>query len=185
MQRDKAALVYHDQPQLDRSFELVQHFCAAAWVSVRADQTHEPGRARFPLIIDRQGVAGPIAGISAAQHAHPGAAWLVLACDLPFVTAALLEILIRSRSPTHAATAFRSAHDGLPEPLCAVWEPASAVAVDGWIAQGRHCPRHLLGSIDANLLDLPQGRALDNINTPAERDMALRELSKHAHPNDA
>ena len=32
---------------------------------------------------------GPIAGITAALQRHPKAAWLVVACDLPFLTRAL------------------------------------------------------------------------------------------------
>ena len=45
-----------------------------------------PTRAGFPQIVDRQPGIGPIAGISAALLEHPKAAWLVLACDLPFLT---------------------------------------------------------------------------------------------------
>jgi molybdenum cofactor guanylyltransferase len=53
----------------------------------------------------------------------------VLACDLPFLTDAALAQLLEERDPTALATAYRSAHDGLPEPLCAIWEPAAAAAL--------------------------------------------------------
>ena len=56
-----------------------------------------------------------------ATHAH--AYWLVLACDLPFLDAETLRHLLRSRVVARAATAYRSSYDGLPEPLCAIWEP--------------------------------------------------------------
>jgi len=176
MQRDKTSLVYHDRPQLELAFELLQQYCEAVWISVRKDQTGESGRARFPQIVDEPGVSGPLAGISAAQKAFPESAWLVLACDLPYVESGLFALLILHRDTRTAATAFRSAHDGLPEPLCAIWEPASAPLVEAWLAQDRHCPRRLLSAIDTTLLELPQGSALDNINTPAERDAALRAL---------
>ena len=69
---------------------------------------------------------GPIVGIRSALAANPNVAWLVLACDLPFLSDAALSQLLRERDPAAVATAYRSTHDGLPEPLCAIWEPAAA-----------------------------------------------------------
>ncbi len=71
MQRDKAAIEYHGQSQLHWTFHLLSHVCAATFVSVRPDQREEPTRAGLPQIVDRQPGIGPIAGISAALHAHP------------------------------------------------------------------------------------------------------------------
>ena len=50
----------------------------------------------------------------------------MLACDLPFLADETLRHLIEHRDPSRLATAYRSSHDGLPEPLCAIWEPAAA-----------------------------------------------------------
>ncbi len=123
MQRDKAALVYHDKPQLQWTYDLLLEHCTAAFVSVRPDQRLEPTRAALPQIVDRLPGSGPMAGITAALAEHPKAAWLVVACDLPFVDSATLGSLIAHRDPQRIATAYRSSHDGLPEPLCAIWEP--------------------------------------------------------------
>ena len=123
MQRDKAAIEYHGQSQLQWTFQLLSHVCAATFVSVRPDQREEPTRAGLPQIVDRQPGIGPIAGISAALQAHPKAAWLVVACDLPFLSETTLRHLVARRDPTKLATAYRSSHDALPEPLCAIWEP--------------------------------------------------------------
>lgn len=141
MRTDKAALEYRGQPQLHRAFELLSQVCAATFVSVRPDQRDDPARAGFPQIVDRQPGIGPIAGISAALLEHPKAAWLVLACDLPFLTAETLQNLIAHRDPQKIATAYRSTHDGLPEPLCAIWEPDAREPVLAHIASGKHCPQ--------------------------------------------
>src|ERR1700724_1828827 len=90
MQTDKAALAYRGRAQLAEAMQLVAPLVARAFVSVRADQVDDPLRARFAQIIDRQENLGPIAGILAAQEQYPHVAWLVLACDLPFLTAAVL-----------------------------------------------------------------------------------------------
>ncbi|WP_129647480.1 NTP transferase domain-containing protein [Peristeroidobacter agariperforans] len=168
MQRDKAAIEYHGQSQLHWTFHLLSQVCAATFVSVRPDQREEPTRAGLPQIVDRQPGIGPLAGISAALYAHPKAAWLVVACDLPFLNEQTLRYLIEHRDPQRLATAFKSSHDGLPEPLCAIWEPAAREPVLAYVAAGKQCPRKFLINADTLLLDLPDARALDNVNTADE-----------------
>ena len=180
MRTDKAALQYHGQPQLQWAFELVAKFCAASFVSVRPDQRGDAARAGHPQIVDRQPGIGPIAGISAALLEHPKAAWLVLACDLPFLTEHTLEHLIAHRDASKIATAYRSAHDGLPEPLCAIWEPAAREPVLAYLATGKQCPRKFLINSDTKLLDLPENQALDNVNTVEEFAAATGALQPQA-----
>ena len=180
MGRDKATLPYADgRPQLERAMALLAPHVVRSYVSVRADQRGEPLRARYPQIIDRHEKLGPIAGLLAAQERHPEAAWLVLACDLPLLDEATLEQLLRARAPERAATAYRSSHDGLPEPLCAIYEPRTHEPLLSYVASGKDCPRKFLLRADTLLLDEPNPRALDNVNTPVEygcvRDAATPE----------
>jgi molybdopterin-guanine dinucleotide biosynthesis protein A len=176
MRRDKAALEYQGRTQLDRAFELASRHVGKVFVSVRADQRLDPTRARRPMIVDSVSSQGPIVGIRSALAAHPQAAWLVLACDLPFLSDAAIDVLLRHRDASRPATAYRSAHDGLPEPLCAIWEPAAAAALADYQAAGGHCPRKFLIRYGAHLLDLPDPRALDNVNTPEEYAQARATL---------
>jgi len=176
MRADKAALLYGGRSQLERAMELIAPHVERAYVSVRADQSDDPLRAGFPQIRDTQENLGPIAGLLAAQARHPEAAWLVLACDLPLLDEATLMHLVRSRAPQRLATAYRSSHDGLPEPLCAIWEPASAAPLAAYAATGRQCPRRFLVGADTQLIDEPDPGALDNINTPEEYRSAMSAL---------
>jgi molybdopterin-guanine dinucleotide biosynthesis protein A len=184
MQRDKAAIEYHGQSQLHWTFHLLSHVCAATFVSVRPDQREESTRAGLPQIVDRQPGIGPIAGISAALHAHPKAAWLVVACDLPFLNEQTLRYLVEHRAAHRIATAFKSNHDGLPEPLCAIWEPAAREPVLAFVAAGKQCPRKFLINADTLLLDLPDAQSLDNVNTADEFRSALAAFgtSEPTHP---
>lgn len=176
MRRDKAALKYKGKTQLERAFELAGRHVDRVFVSVRADQTSEPGRAQRPMIVDSGDAEGPIAGIRSALAVHPDVAWLVLACDLPFLSDAAIEELLRRRDPGSLATAYKSAHDGLPEPLCAIWEPGAARVLAEYQAAGNDCPRKFLIRHGAQLLDLPDPRALDNVNTPEEYSQAVAAL---------
>jgi molybdenum cofactor guanylyltransferase len=177
MQRDKAALEYRPgESQIDVTMKLLAGRVASAFVSVRADQSQDPARSRHPQIVDHGGVEGPIAGISAAFTQYPGAAWLVLACDLPFLDERTLDLLISARSTESDATAFRSSHDGLPEPLCAIYEPRAAGKIAAQIAAGKNCPRKFLLNASTRLLDQPDPRALDNVNTLAEYASAMSAI---------
>ncbi len=168
MHRDKAALVYQGRPQLARAMDLLQPLVAHSFISLRQDQQGDPARSGYEAIADRLPDLGPIGGIHAALHTATDKAWLILACDLPFLDRTTLERLIAERDPTGLATAYRGSLDGLPEPLCAIYEPSSRVALVQWSERGERCPRKFLAQHEARLLDLVSPRALDNINTPEE-----------------
>lgn len=179
MQRDKAALSYRQSTQLEAAMALLAPHVSRAFVSARADQADDPLRARYPRILDQHSDIGPLAGILAAQAEYPEVAWLVLACDLPYLDDATLQHLTRERRPERMATAFRSSSDGLPEPLCAIYEPASGPALLAHLAAGKACPRKFLIRADAALLKLPNPSVLSNINTPDEYAATVRALSAH------
>jgi len=178
MQRDKAALPYRGVSQLERAYRLASGHVPEVFVSVRAGQASDPTRAAHPLIIDSVDGEGPMVGIRSALAAHPDSAWLVLACDLPFLSDAALQQLLRERDPSGLATAYRSVHDGLPEPLCAIWEPAAAPALARYQAEGGRCPRKFLIRQHARLLEPKDRRALDNVNTPEEYAEAQSTLDR-------
>lgn len=168
MRQDKALIDYHGEPQLLWTYRLLSTLLPRVYVSVREDQRHEPLRRDLPQIVDTRDGAGPVAGILAAQARHPGVAWLVVACDLPRLDEASLRHLLESRDPAREATAFLSEHDGLPEPLCALWEPVSHERLIARLDAGNLCPRKALIQGDTLLLPPHTPHALDNINTPEE-----------------
>jgi len=179
MQRDKAHVDYRGEPQLLRAWRLLEAVTERTFVSVRDDQRGDPLRANLPLIVDSYDSVGPAAGILSAQDAHPAVAWLVLACDLPLLDAGTLQTLLERRDRAADATAFTSRHDGLPEPLCAIWEPASHALLLQRYNDGQYCPRKALIRSNTKLLPSP-GEALDNINTPADVEQLRVSLEARA-----
>lgn len=183
MRRDKAALAYRGRTQLEDAFDLLSSVAQRTFISVRPDQVDEPLRRQFPQIVDLHTDLGPLAGILAAQNAHPESAWLVLACDLPFLDRPVLEHLIAHRDAEGLATAFRSTHDGLPEPLCALYEPRSTEALARYATGGRSCPRKFLIEHQAKLLEPLRADALDNINSTTDYWQSMQTLAPHAAPS--
>ncbi len=128
--RDKGELDYHGLPQAAWGLRLLEPFCRERFVSVRPEQIDTPGYRGLPTIVDRGASAGPASGVAAALQQFPRAAWFVIAADMPLLTDAVLATLVAHRDPSVLATAYRR-RGGMPEPLCAIWEPAAARATRG------------------------------------------------------
>ncbi|MBT8089264.1 MAG: NTP transferase domain-containing protein [Gammaproteobacteria bacterium] len=166
MGRDKARLLRDGQSQLAYVVSVLDPLVDRVFVSTRADQQDEKERSRFDRIVDRYQDMGPVAGILSAMDEHPDADWLVVACDLPNIDASTVSYLLRHRSPDRPFAAYRSSHDDLPEPLCAVYTAGSADIVRGFVAEGIRCPRKILIRSDTQLLEQTDPNSLHNVNTP-------------------
>jgi len=178
MGRDKALLINEGQTQLARMVRLLERHVDRVFVSARPEQAGDPERSRYELIVDRYENMGPVAGILSAFDENPHVAWLVLACDLPNVDDETLEALLKGRRPGNAFTAYRSSSDGLPEPLCAVYEPGARMLVKQFVEAGITCPRKMMIRAAAELLEQPRPEALDNINTPAELEQSRLGMTR-------
>jgi molybdopterin-guanine dinucleotide biosynthesis protein A len=166
MGRDKALLERDGQSQLAFMMALLEPLVERVFVSTREAQKDEPERRQFAQIIDQYDDMGPLAGILSAMDAHPDVDWLVVACDLPNIDAETIRHLLAKRSADHPFTAYVSSHDGLPEPLCAIYRSQSATTVRNFADDGIHCPRKILIRSDTHLLAQLDPASLDNINAP-------------------
>jgi len=179
---DKAAIAYRGQSQIAVAMDLLEGLCSRKFVGIRPDQVHDPIFAGFPPLIDRYPGEGPLGAIVSAQEQYPEAAWLVLACDLPFLDRPTLAYLVVNRGDAHQAVVYLSAHDGRAEPLCAVYEPRSAGGLSAAFQAGLRCARKGVESLHPYALNLPNHLALDNANTPADKEMAMKQLSPGTKP---
>ncbi len=181
MKIDKASLEFHGKKQSVVCYELLDKFCEQVFISNRQEQENIEGQRNYPQIHDQAPFLdiGPLGGILSAMTTHPKVDWLVLACDLPFINDAVIENLIKSRNPKKVATAYISAHDSLPEPLCAIYEAHSFPTLKAHLNSGKSCPRKFLINAEVELLKPVDTKALDNINNPNEYQEALSTLKKH------
>lgn len=177
MGHDKALLIRDGRSQLTHMAGVLGDVVERVFISARGDQKSDPERSRFELIIDRYEDMGPIAGILSALEEYPQADWLVLACDLPNIDAATLQFLLQNRSEQQPFTAFRSTHDGLPEPLCAIYTAGSNELIHELIEAGIACPRKILIRSDTLLLEQPNPQSLDNVNTPDDLEKSVLEVA--------
>jgi molybdenum cofactor guanylyltransferase len=176
MHSDKAALVYHDKPQAEYSLDLLRPHCQQAFLSCRQDQANQGGFIGLPQIHDTFLDMGPMSGILSALRAYPGAAFLVIACDLPLLDAPSLAALVKARTPSLIATAFTGPQNGLPEPLCAIYEPGCYATLLEFLGRGITCPRKVLIHSKTSLHLPPDLNALVNANDPEAYQDALKML---------
>ena len=177
MGRDKALLDHNGQSQLAFAVHLLDEHVDQVFVSTRAEQRGESERRQFAQIIDHYEGIGPVAGILSAMDEHPHADWLVVACDLPNIDALTIRELLQHRTCEQPFVAFASSHDGLPEPLCALYLDGSEALVRKFVEDGVHCPRKMLIRSSTLLLEQPDPRALDNVNTVDDLHSSVLEAA--------
>ncbi len=168
MGSDKASLIRDGETQLDRAMQLLGSHLDRAFVSTSPDQVEDPVRRNYDQIVDGYSGLGPLAGILSAMDRNSQANWLVLACDLPNIDDTTIAFLLRNASTKHIATAYRSVHDELPEPLCAIYRPESRDVIDSFVEEGTNCPRKILINSMTHLLEQPSPGALHNMNSPED-----------------
>ncbi|MFM8829424.1 MAG: NTP transferase domain-containing protein [Spartobacteria bacterium] len=183
MGRDKASMTMGQDGlnQAQRAVQSLSGHCEKTYLSLRDGQPSPGGCEHLEIVRDNPQLSGPLAGILAAFEREPDAAWLVMACDLPFVTPEVLTKLVLARTDGATFIAYASANDGLPEPLCAIYEPCARAILQRHAERNHVCPRHILIEERATLLELPPSsrRALENMNTPEDIATATGEKQIH------
>jgi molybdopterin-guanine dinucleotide biosynthesis protein A len=107
---------------------------------------------------------GSLAGLHAAL-AHAGSPVLVVAWDMPFVSAALLAAIVDAARPGVDAVLPLGAHG--PEPLCAWYAPPCLAVAERLLAGGERRARALGEAVHAVHLDVAADSAttLMSVNT--------------------
>ncbi len=177
MKQDKSLLEYHGMPQRDYVYRQLQQVCGEVYMSCRPEQGAML-MLEYPLVVDAFLNLGPLGAILSAFRQEPDTAWLVVACDLPLLDVETLEFLLQQRNPSAVATAFRSPHDGWPEPLVALWEPRAYPLLLEFMAQGYSCPRKVLINSRVHLVDAADPAVLRNANTPEEAVEIAAEIAR-------
>lgn len=131
---------------------------------------------------DRTPGCGPLGGLDAALAAADGAPVLLVACDMPFLSAALLRAML---ADLHGVDAVVPRTERGYHPLCAVYGPACQAAVRRRLEHGALRVRDLFDDVRVRVVEGPDlarfgepSHLLANVNTQADLD-ALESLRNH------
>lgn len=170
MGKDKSRLQMEGQTFVQRiARELEQ-------VSPKVSQVGRPEQAisELPLVLDVYHQWGALGGVHGALAACNAEWALIVACDLPQVTASLFNRLLNLRQGFDAVAPLQV--DGRRQPLCAAYRVAACLPqAETLIESGERKPIALLQSVSTRwvqfieLADLPGAKDFfDNINTPQD-----------------
>lgn len=177
--KDKGEIHYHNKSQRRYLYELLSPYCAAVYISCNEEQSEYIND--LPKIEDTFLNIGPLDGILSAFKTNPNVAWLVVACDLPFLTDKEIIYLINHRNIFKMATAFWNEEGKHPEPMLAIWEPSIYPILLQLLGQSYLSPRKALIHANVELLHAPDASSLKNVNDVKEYKAVLRSLHEQKH----
>lgn len=165
--RDKSALVVEGRPILDRQLEVLAALTDDVLV-VGGAAARAAGRAR--AVPDRVPECGPLGGLYTALLESRRDATLVVACDMPYLSAPLLGHLLACAA---SADIVVPRTGGGYHPLCAVYARACLEPAARRLAGRRLAMLDLLGDVRVRVVAARElerfgdpDRLLANVNTP-------------------
>lgn len=171
MGTDKSLLAIQNETFSDRIAATLEQVSDAVTL-VGARYAHP----KYKSVVDVYPEWGALGGLHAALAACPGEWAIVVACDLPFVTAELFRYLLSIRANHDAVVPVQA--DGRPQPLAALYRigPCLQRAAE-LIESGRRRPLDLLQLVNTHWVPFSDLRNLAqaekffvNINTPEDYD---------------
>ena len=139
-------------------------------IAASADQYRIAGAEMIP---DLYPGAGPVGGIVTGLTAAGPGCHLIVACDMPFIKAAVLNLLLEELHKAPSCDAVAPSIDGHTEPLCAAYRETALPRLSAFMESGRRSAREALQNLIIVRIEEARLRLLDpeletftNINTP-------------------
>ena len=171
MGRDKALLPCGDHT-------LVQHIAArvesAAGSVTLVGQPEKYRALGYAAVPDLYPDGGPACGIQAALAASPAEWNLVVACDMPALTAGFLRTLLEAAESSGGDALIPLSPPGWPEPLCAVYRRTSLAVLTQAIRRNVRKVTEALAGLRVVYRPVAGGFWFQNLNTP-------EDWARHCH----
>jgi molybdopterin-guanine dinucleotide biosynthesis protein A len=175
MGRDKALLELGGITLLERTAQLIEPLLARIAIVGPAGRYAAFSLREIPD--DAPGI-GPLGAIATSLRHSTGEWNLIVACDLPYLTADWLDFLI-GRALASRADALVPHTEGGPEPLCAMYRTTAGAAVAAALERGVRKITDGLAGLQVGKLSPVEwkefdsaGRLFKNMNSRAEYDEA-------------
>lgn len=165
MGRDKALLPFRGAPLAEFVAGTVE--AAASSAVLVGDPAIYP-QIHYPVIADLYPGEGPLGGILTALR-HTAADWnLVVACDMPGLSAEALTSLLEAAGRSARAALVPVGPSGQPEPLCAVYHRRALPVLEAAFAAGERKVMGALAGLPAETWPVTEVSIFQNVNTPED-----------------
>ena len=165
MGRDKALLPY-------RGGLLVEFVARAVKLAAgSAALVGSPGRIGplgYPILPDIYPGEGPLGGILSVLQHNPADWSLIVACDMPEISAGFLSGLLDAAEREDADALIPAGPSGLLEPLCAVYHRRSREALYQAFSGGIRKVTAAFTGMRIAVFPVPELAPFQNVNTPED-----------------
>jgi molybdopterin-guanine dinucleotide biosynthesis protein A len=146
---NKALMSYKGKPLIQYSIDLALCMTANILISSNREELSCLG---FPVVKDSSAVETPLAGIHAGLKASTTAWNLVLTCDMPNVSGALILHLLE-----HTGKDFLlvlPGHGEYLEPLCGLYHKDLVPVIESCFQRQEFAPLDLLGKVNYRIMNV-------------------------------
>jgi len=171
MGRDKALLPIEGSVLVERTAERVRAAAGSVTLIGAPGRYAHLGLPVLPDLVPDGGPGGPICGIHTALKTTIADWNLVVACDMPRLTAPFLRSLLDRAQAEGKACLVPQTSQGL-EPLCAVYHRRALPAVDWAVHHNVLKMQDFVKTLDPFVWPVPHDIFLENWNTP--QDLAIK-----------
>jgi molybdopterin-guanine dinucleotide biosynthesis protein A len=165
MGRDKARLPFHGKTLVEHVASTVADAAGSVTLVGAPERYASLG---FPMLADSRTGAGPLAGIHTALALSPAAWNLIVACDMPGLSAPFLRSLLAAAESSEADCLLPAGPSGLPEPLCAAYHSRCLEVIGAALDRNVRKITDALTGLRIAAWSTPESRWFRNVNTPEE-----------------
>jgi molybdopterin-guanine dinucleotide biosynthesis protein A len=165
MGKDKALLPYRGKTLVEHVASTVRD--AAGSVTLVGPADRYAGLA-YSVVPDAVPECGPLGGILTALANSPADWNLIVACDMPSLTADFLRWLLAEAEEAAGDCLIPLSPSGLPEPLCGVYRSTCLSAVRDAIEQNRRKVTDALAGLSLTWRPISESAWFENLNTPED-----------------
>ncbi len=172
----KFSLSYNGVSEAERMSKVLARFCDKVYLSSRADleMGSLPESTGAERINDVHTGLGPVGGLATLLGSHPDKAWLITACDMPFLGEKNFQTIVDGRDSLRYGTCFLKKGGLGFEPMCAIYEPKFIIPLFEAMSRGELSLSRIIADLPFKRVPVPEGERTSfmNINTPEEYEFA-------------
>jgi len=179
MGKPKFSLSYNGQSETERIAKMLSQVCQKVFLSARADQDLDilSDRLNFERINDEHYGMGPVGGLATLMGRFPDKAWLISACDLPFMREENFKSILKERDPLRYGTCYSQKGRQGVEPMCAIYEPKFILPLFEAMSHRELSLSRIIDDVEFKRVKVPEERRhnFTNVNTLEEYEVARAE----------
>jgi molybdopterin-guanine dinucleotide biosynthesis protein A len=174
MKQDKARLLVHNEPLIQKVLKQVEGFFDEVLLSVSKGQTFD--FVSCPQVEDECEGQGPLAGILSGLKAAAHEVCVVAACDIPDIDMAFVVRMLDASEDCEIVVP--SSAGGKLEPLLAVYKKSVIPKIEKLLASSNRQVLVLFDLCKTRVLKMGDSSWLRNLNTPEDYREYIQSLGR-------